>query len=491
MSLRAQTPITDIVPDLNNIHKWDKSNGDTWDPFWADDDSLYAFNCDGRGFADFGSQAENLAFNKLGGDSLRQLEGKMINPMAEYGTAGELGADKANWKALGQECIDGIFYAFVSRQTYGAEPEPLLRQTAVNASLIKSTDKGKTWTRTAGENYAHPMWPGARFGAPYFVHFGKNGGQITSDSADQYVYAVSNNGFWDDGDDYIIGRVLRAKLPSLDPGDWTYYTGGDGKKISQWSGDIARAKPILALPGQCGSGPVTYIPALGVYLMIAWYTAERLPTWFDPTEMKYDFYQAEHPWGPWKRVKSVSDRFLAPGKNMYGPSICAKFQQQDGADLKITLFTAGCQFEDAPSGLYKMWEIPVILKTKPIARSIFINDDNGAIRYRGSWHVLHKQRDITYHNDLHFSSLPDNSVEYTFYGTGIAYIAQKDRRYGNADIYLDGKFQKNVSLKLENFPRISQVTLYAVENLPRRNHTLKIVNRSNDLINVDAFKVYQ
>src|ERR1700744_5310587 len=42
--------IAEIVPDLNRIHKWDNSNGDTWDPFWADDDSLYAFNCDGRGF---------------------------------------------------------------------------------------------------------------------------------------------------------------------------------------------------------------------------------------------------------------------------------------------------------------------------------------------------------------------------------------------------------------------------------------------------------
>jgi len=47
----AATPITDVFMDLNNIHKWDQSNGDTWDPFWADDDSLYAFNCDGRDLA--------------------------------------------------------------------------------------------------------------------------------------------------------------------------------------------------------------------------------------------------------------------------------------------------------------------------------------------------------------------------------------------------------------------------------------------------------
>jgi hypothetical protein len=36
--------------DLDRIRKWDDSNGDTWDPFWADDGQLYSFNCDGRGF---------------------------------------------------------------------------------------------------------------------------------------------------------------------------------------------------------------------------------------------------------------------------------------------------------------------------------------------------------------------------------------------------------------------------------------------------------
>ena len=35
----AATPITDVVLDLNHVHKWNNSVGDTWDPFWADDDN--------------------------------------------------------------------------------------------------------------------------------------------------------------------------------------------------------------------------------------------------------------------------------------------------------------------------------------------------------------------------------------------------------------------------------------------------------------------
>ena len=79
-------PITEVVLDLNNIHKWDESNGDTWDPFWADDDNLYAFNCDGRGF---GTKQRNLAFNRLAGNSIISLTGTIINTMDAYGKGSE------------------------------------------------------------------------------------------------------------------------------------------------------------------------------------------------------------------------------------------------------------------------------------------------------------------------------------------------------------------------------------------------------------------
>ena len=44
-----------------------------------------------------------------------------------------------------------------------------------------------------------------------FVWYGKDG-QGSVDNAGKYVYAVSNNGHFEDGDNYIIGRVLKTKL---------------------------------------------------------------------------------------------------------------------------------------------------------------------------------------------------------------------------------------------------------------------------------------
>jgi hypothetical protein len=368
LALAAPAPrtarLTKVKLDLKGRHKWDDSNGDTWDPFWADDGNLYAFNCDGRGFGPKGG-GRNLAFNKLTGDAIGTLAGSQVNSMDAYGKGGAKGADGATWKACGQECIDGVFYAFVSRNTYGSESgDALMRQTAVNASLIKSTDRGLTWTRSAEENYAEPMWPGGAFGAPFFVHYGQNGGDVERDGADRFVYASSTNGFWNDGDSYILGRVERKKLAALDSADWRYYAGGDGAQDANWSPHIGEASPILSSPAHCGQGPICFVAGLDLYLLIAWYNTEKLTEWFKPTRMRYNFYQAAHPWGEWELVSSYDDRFLSSG-HWYGPSLCARFQQRMGAEVRMTMFTSGCPFKDVPEGLYKIWEVPLVLSAEP------------------------------------------------------------------------------------------------------------------------------
>jgi len=136
LAINAQPPQTNstaimaVEPDLSDIAKWNDSNGDTADPFWADDDNLYHFMCDGRGF---GTRSRNLSFNKLTGKDLLSLKGELVNSMDEYGTNGAsmngtAKNDGANWKVTGQECIDGVFYAFVARNQYGNHSkDPLLR----------------------------------------------------------------------------------------------------------------------------------------------------------------------------------------------------------------------------------------------------------------------------------------------------------------------------------------------------------------------------
>lgn len=482
------TEVAGIFLDLHHAHKWDDSNGDTWDPFWADDDSLYAFNCDGRGF---GRKAMNLAFNKLAGDAPAGLTGSQINAMDKYGTANQKEADNATWKACGQECIDGVFYAFVSRNVYGSDShDPLTRQLAMNCSLIKSTDCGRTWTRTAQENYARPMWPGLRFGAPFFVHYGRNGGQVARDGANDYVYACSTNGFWNDGDSLILGRVRRSRLAGLNSADWEYLTGADGSATANWSRDLAKAVPILDRPAKCGQTPITYVPDLGIYLLISWYNTERVTKWFEPNEMRYDFYQAPHPWGPWTPTGSVSDRFMGPVYHMYGPSICARFQRRRGADVEVTMFTAGCPFDDVPASPYKMWAVPLRLRTSPLPPSRLVAASDPRISYKGLWFPWTTTSDAPMDRLPRATQTRGCSAELSFSGTGIEYIAAKSGDQGSVDIFLDDVRQEQESLQLTDFPVFLEVSIFSRQSLAAGPHKVRIENPGQSRINLEGFRVY-
>jgi len=74
--------------------------GDSADPFWADDDCLYHFTCDGPGF---GKEGRNLCLNKLIGPDRDHLKGELVNSMDEYGKSDGTGPDEATWKICGQE----------------------------------------------------------------------------------------------------------------------------------------------------------------------------------------------------------------------------------------------------------------------------------------------------------------------------------------------------------------------------------------------------
>jgi len=480
-----------ILLDKNDIIKYDSTNGDTYDPFWAYNDSLYAAGCDGNGFGRK-KPHRNINFNIISGDSIHKLIGHWVNGMEEYGKAGQSRADSANWKACGQECIDSVFYIFVSRNKYGHKSgDKLLRQTAFNSSLIKSTDKGLSWSRNESDNYTTPMWEGKDFSSPFFVHYGKNGGNVTKDNADKYVYAISNNGFWNGGDYYIIGRVPRAKLKNLNSKDWTYFKGGNGEKNKNWSSKITEAYHLLGLPAHCGQTGATYIPALKKYLLVAWYITDTLKSWFNPKEIKYDFYQADHPWGDWTLVSSFSDNFMED-RHWYGPSIMTKFQEKTEEGAKVYMVTSGCgPFSDVPKSMYKMWEVPLILKTVDLDSSELINDNDPSIIYSAGWDTFINKKLNDYQKDIHESKSINDSLIYAFKGTGIEYLAAKKENFGTADIFIDGVFKQSVNLSITNLPRLSQVVVYGVNHLKRGVHHIKIVNSLDKEINIDAFRVYK
>lgn len=216
----------------------------------------------------------------------------------------KVGADGCTWKSSGCASIDGTLNWVIARHAYGEmSGDPRMRQTAANARIIKSTDFGKTWIRSAEENLNAPMFPGSSFATPYFIDYGR--GRTSVDGADRYVYALSTNGFWDNGDTLTLGRVRRDRIGFLSGSDWESFTGGDGSTDTNWTRDVAGATPVLRNPETVGQTGAIYLAARRRYMMIGWYYPAGTGKLKDAsTKTVRDFYEAPKAWGPWSRIAS-------------------------------------------------------------------------------------------------------------------------------------------------------------------------------------------
>jgi len=328
---------TDVMPV-------DGSMGDTWNLAWSREGDLYSPVNDGLGFC-AEQKMNHLLFVKMqpDNDSSPRMVGENVNAMDDYdiplpenATEEEerqwwrvrIADDACTWKTGGCKMIDGTLYLVVGRHRYGEiSGDKFRRQSARNASIIKSTDGGKTWTRSEKENYDNPMFPGRRFATPYFLDYGQDGSEAVAHGSDKYVYAHANGGFWDNSSDMVLGRVLRSKIGNLDPADWQYFTGGDGMNDAAWSQNMADAKPVLQTDNMLGSTGAVYLPQWKSYCLIGWGYPDgggKLPGMHEHTV--WNFHVAPTPWGPWRTVGS---RTFKP-EGFYCPTICPRFISSDG-----------------------------------------------------------------------------------------------------------------------------------------------------------------
>ena len=331
----------------------ENNGGDTWAGAWARDGEVYTPSNDTEGFGNVCHS--NIAFNCVTGNDPLTLTGTTVNPLEDYGKGGEEGADGCTWKTSGCIAVDGALYLVVARHKYGEKSgDAAMRQSVRNASIIKSLDGGKTWTRSQQENYNAPMFPGPRFAVPYFIQYGRDGSEAVADQSERYVYAISNNGFWDNGDNMVLGRVERAKIGRLDGANWEYYTGGDGVLDANWSTDMNQAGLILDQPGHLGSTGAAWVKELGRYVMTAWYYPAGGAKMSDAgRETIWEIYESPRPWGPWTKIGAHT--FNPQG--YYGPSICLKYAANSGR--RQFAITAGCWLD---ATVYRITLVPLDLE---------------------------------------------------------------------------------------------------------------------------------
>ena len=333
------------------------SNGDVWTTTWADDDELYSVADDTSGFRN--ACDSNLAVHRISGTP-PDVQGFTVNPMAEYGKCCERKQDNASWKASGLTCVDGVLYLAVSRHYYdgvgdtGAESaRHFWVQETWDASIVKSTDHGQTWS--PAPKLGHAMFPGRLFSNPFFVQYGKDG-KAEADGAHQYVYAVSNDGSWNNGNWMTMGRVSRGLIGRLDPDDWEFIHDWTDKHEPIWRPRHDNAVYMFRSPGRTSMSGIHHLAPLGLYLMPQWH----YPHLDDPKRRwkasRWELYSAPAPWGPWSLFHSQD---WEP-QGFYNPSIPSKFLSPDGR--RFWIFVAGDFTGKGPGNVYGLNLIPVTLE---------------------------------------------------------------------------------------------------------------------------------
>jgi hypothetical protein len=306
------------------------SLGDLWVNCWSDDDAVYTTSGDGTGFGAL-----------LGDMVVSRVEGRpddVHNPL--QGTTLALGAAVGpTWSGLGYThkptgmlCVNGELYLAVQ------DLRALTFSDAPAATIVRSTDKGRTWSWDTRA----PMFSNYVFTTIMFADFGKD----NEHAPDGYAYAY---GLDDDWSSVYTSRTPQTKLylarvPTAriqDRASWEFFSGLDSQNAPTWSSDIARRAAVLEDPERLYTAPldptlkrqnmttmsqggVVYNAPLKRYIYTTW------------TMYTYEFYEAEQPWGPWTHFFSKdfgAFPWSEDASGGYGTSLPSKFISDDGRSM--------------------------------------------------------------------------------------------------------------------------------------------------------------
>ncbi|MFJ5986265.1 glycosyl hydrolase family 95 catalytic domain-containing protein [Lentzea sp. NPDC092896] len=115
-----------------------------------------------------------------------------------------------------------------------------------------------------------------------------------------------------------------------------------------------------------------------------------------------------------------------------------------------------------------------------------VNNTEGG--YDGNWHLTTGRGYGDYNDDTHHSTTVNAAATYTFTGTGIQYLSERNGDMGTVDVYLDNAFQSTVDLRVTGARQVQQV-VWQKSGLTRGQHTIRIVNRSTSVGMIDAYRV--
>jgi uncharacterized protein YjdB len=120
-----------------------------------------------------------------------------------------------------------------------------------------------------------------------------------------------------------------------------------------------------------------------------------------------------------------------------------------------------------------------------------VNNTELDIKLGGLWGLSSGRGEDDYNHDINYSSEDGATITYSFIGTGIAYISEKLNEVGKFEVLVDGESQGifDAYLDVEPSARQTKQVLYEINDLAYGRHTIKIVKKDGQIMQLDAFRV--
>ncbi len=307
------------------------------------------------------SQGRNLIISTISADLTTVT---LVNPMDGFGSITQaIGTFAYGHKGQGLTSVGGCLYLSVGlHDTTGVTGNPAtnLRQTIRNGSIYKSCDGGATWlnylnnvdgsvrnwltSNNASSTAGVPRSDGAalrdsttgqftdvKFVAPMFVQYGKDGSEPVVEGNDTYVYATSTNGYYQSGDFYTLGRVLKNAIQGTT--SWQYYKGGIGGSVTNdanWD-VIGNSTPIYTNTRKVTMNGAYWHAPSHRYFICNWnYPGLSTATNFGfANNTQWEILTATTLSGPWTIIKTQA----YPTLGYYSPT--PSLRHSSGAVLKL------------------------------------------------------------------------------------------------------------------------------------------------------------
>ncbi len=118
------------------------------------------------------------------------------------------------------------------------------------------------------------------------------------------------------------------------------------------------------------------------------------------------------------------------------------------------------------------------------------DDDDQSLTFAGSWTAQGFRGLGDYDDNVHYTSTNGDAVTFTFTGTSVAFIGEKNSDQGEVAWSLDGNAEGQVDTSVPSgTPRLSQQVLFSSAVLASGTHVVQVTKSSGSYMTVDAFFV--